>query len=163
MAGGAVFAKPPRAEIERRAREDYLKAFPKGKPEAPKIANVRTLVARDRSREIECRGITFVLPHLNVEDGLTLQLFVQTELVPWHDKTPTWETLDAYVETCRNTAAMLWSLCYARGWRRMVPRKWLRNPMQDFNDKELGEIAGFFLQCRTTSSVRLFPATTAQS
>jgi len=155
----ATFVKRPREEMERIAHEQYLARYPRGRPEPAKIANVNPLLGRDRAREFEYRGRRYVVPPIDYREGAALQLFIQTEMQPWTDKAPTWETMDEYEAVCAASAEMVWRLCRPAGWRRFLKR-WMHNPFMRAGDNELSDIIGFFWQCRTKSSVRLLGLTT---
>jgi hypothetical protein len=145
-----------REELEGLAHEQYLRRFPKGKPEPAKFVNVDTVDSMRDTREFWFRMRRYVVPPISYRDGLKLQRLVQIVNDPtWDDADqPQDELIDEYAEVCRVSGEMIWELSRPAGVRRFFKR-FMRNPFATAGDHDLGVILGFLSECRTRSSVRL--------
>jgi hypothetical protein len=149
-------------ELERISREQYKRAFPKREGPAPRPRNAAsTLIALGAERlAFAFRGVAYELRPVSFEDGLRLA--------------EVRAALDAAADDNRLTPEVAREA--SRGLRYVVslapkylrPLRWMRrlfwalrlrrNPYRGATAREVGELLGFFLGCRTMSRAR-FPGT----
>ena len=157
-----IAVRPPRSEIEARAREAYRRKFPDGRPTGAPPANGRPallMLGADAIR-IPYRGRMYELGHVSFEDGIRL-VEARASILSLEDDEPTPEKVAAYLEAMRVIVRL--------APRYMVPVRLVRrffwrlrirrNPFRTATDAEVGHLLGFFLGCRTRSRVQ-FPTPT---
>jgi len=103
------------------------------------------------------RNRMYRVPMLSYRDGIQLQeLYIELAKAA-DDGEETREQLEDLAKLCDRAAVMFPTLCEPKNglvrflWR----RGWLRNPFLKATTSELAQLLGFFLQCRTKSSVQL--------
>ena len=151
----------PRALLEEASREGYRRQFPTGpRPGAPPAnarATLHLLVQGDVIR-IPYRGRVYELGHVSFEDGIRL-VEARAAIVALEDVEPDEENTAAYLGALRTVVALAPRyLLPMNRLRRLFWRLRLRrNPFRSATDAEVGHLLGFFLGCRTRSSVQYPP------
>jgi hypothetical protein len=150
-----TFQRIPRTKLEELAREAYAREFPRGRQAEARPRNVRpTLVLVDGDRvEIPYRGRIYELLPVSFQDGLRLSDLRETLEDLEHAPT-TRENVLRYVAALRAVVALAPKYLRPRGRVRRVLWAFARNPFRGATDREVGELLGFFLGCRTRSRVQ---------
>lgn len=147
--------------LERVAREQYARAFPAPGP-APRPRNaIPALHVLGAERlAFVFRGVAYEIVPVSFEDGIRL-CEVRAQLVAAEDE----DTLTPEVaRDARNALRVVASLAtkYLRPlrWHRRLlwALRLRRNPYRRATEREVGQLLGFFLGCRTMSRARS-PAT----
>jgi hypothetical protein len=150
-------------ELERLAREQYARAFPKRPASVTRARNVRAtlLIVGDGKVEFAFHGRMYEVLPVSFEDGCRLQ-DVQATLGELAETGSTGganggpETIERSLHAFRFIAGLARRYVRPRGkWRRLLwTVRLTRNPFRRATPAEVGELLGFFLGCQMRSSVR---------
>lgn len=148
----------PRAEVEAAWRE-WEGAREKREPE---LANLTPALYLTGPLRVPFRGRMWSA-HVSFDDGVKAVDIAQR--INRTRKAEDMEGLMAAVRDARHLASRLLRRYPERWWHKLGRVTGLRrSPVRDWTEKEVGEIIGFFLMCRTTSrvggSTRLAPSET---
>lgn len=158
----AQFTRVPREELERMAREEYARQFPRGRPAPAQPRNVRaTLLSMGEGRlEITHRGRSYELLPVTFSDGLRLQearaAIERADHAQHNTDELTPEVMRDYYMALKHVVSLAPQYLRPVGRvRRLLWRLGLtRNPYRGATEAEVGQLLGFFLATSTRSSVR---------
>lgn len=162
-----AFAPTPRAEMERRAAEkEAARRAVSGAPIRPAVRNLRTILTLGDTTFFAFRGRPFGVPPLpwavgeQLLDLYTRALDAARRMAEGasHGRTDR-EAMAEYFAAVRAIAPILWkhSRPATRGLRWLRRLGLMRNPFALATEREILEVADFFLSCRTRSGVTLPP------
>jgi hypothetical protein len=162
MKGGTRFEPLDVEELERIAREQYARAFPRREGRSSKPRNVGATLATLGAQRIGVafRGRVWELLPVSFEDGLRLTVARSAVEAMEDEGSITPEKARFYHEALRSVVALAPKYLRPAGvvsrllWRLRLRR----NPYRAATDAEVGQLLGFFLASQMRSRARFLGA-----